>query len=67
VSRRHADYPALLAEALDVLQGCPGDVKQAAERLECTPSQLVGLLRDEPRALQIVNDQRQQQDLPPLR
>ena len=50
VSRRHADFPALLAEALDVLQGCAGDVKQAAQQLKCTPSQLVGLLRDEPRA-----------------
>ena len=66
VSRRHADFPALLAEALDVLQGCAGDVKQAAQQLACTPSQLVGLLRDEPRALQALNHQRRQQGLSPL-
>ena len=33
-------------------------IRKAAERLACSASQLIGLLRDEPRALQILNDQR---------
>ncbi len=51
----HDDFPAMLAEALDVLAACDGDMARAARLLDCTASQLVKLLRHEPRALAAVN------------
>ncbi len=60
VSPRHADFPALLAEALDVLHACDDDMPAAAARLRCTPSQLVRLLRAAPAALAQVNSLRRQ-------
>jgi len=54
----HDDYPALLAEALDVLAASDFDPRSAAERLECSVSQLVKLLRAEPKALAVVNRER---------
>lgn len=67
LSPTHDDYPALLAEALDVLAAVDMDVGRAAERLECTPSQLAKLLKHEPRALQQLNDRRVELGLRPLR
>jgi hypothetical protein len=55
----HGDYPALLAEALDMLEACRGDAKKASIRLECTPSQLIKLIKDHPPALEQVNRSRQ--------
>lgn len=51
----HADFPAMLAEALDVLGACDGDLPRTARLLDVTPSQLVKLFKDEPRALAQVN------------
>lgn len=67
VSPQHRDFAALLAEALDALHACEADVHRSAVLLGCSPSQLVGLLREEPRALQALNRQRGQQGLHPLR
>lgn len=58
VSTEHADFPALLAEALDRLAACDFDIKAAAKFLECSSSQLIKFLKAEPRALQLVNDAR---------
>ena len=55
VSAAHDDFPTLLAEALDVLAACDADPKQAAAALNCTPSQLIRLLKLDPRALALVN------------
>jgi hypothetical protein len=63
VNSKHEDFPALLAEALDVLNETGNDLKRAAEALGCTASQLVKLLKDEPRALALVNDHRRQTGL----
>ena len=54
----HDDFPTLLAEAMDVITSLHFDVARAATVLGCTPSQLVKLLKDEPRALAAVNDHR---------
>lgn len=54
----HDDFPAMLAEALDVLAACRGDLARTARLLHCTPSQFVKLLKAEPRALAQVNAQR---------
>lgn len=67
VSDSHADFPAVLAEALDAAAACEFDLKQAGERLGCTTSQLVKLFKQEPRALPFVNRERQTRDLRPLR
>lgn len=65
VGRSHVDFPAILAEALDRLAG-HGDVKAAAGAFGCTASQLVKLLKKEPRALALVNRWRNQSGLRPL-
>jgi hypothetical protein len=67
VSVDHADYPALLAEALDVLETCGCDFPSAADMLHTTASQLVRLLGQEPRALEQVNRRRAARGLRPLR
>jgi hypothetical protein len=67
VSTEHADFPALLAEALDVAAACDMDVKSAAERLGASATQLVKLLRSEPRALELVNRRRRELALRTLR
>lgn len=67
VSPSHDDFPALLAEALDAIAASDADVKAAAEALGCSASQLVKLLKLEPRAMKQVNDQRVAVGLRPLR
>ena len=51
VSPTHDDFPALLAEAMDTLAAADFDPKPAAGALGCSVSQLVKLLKKEPRAL----------------
>jgi hypothetical protein len=65
VNPTHDDFPALLAEALDVLEACDYDPKAAANRLGCTSTQLVGLLKDEPRAFSVFNKHRERRGLRP--
>jgi hypothetical protein len=58
VSPAHDDFPALLAEALDALESQGFDLNAAAQALGCTPSQLIKLLKREPRAMLSVNARR---------
>ena len=58
VNPEHHDYPALLAEALDVLSALRFDASRAANLLQCTTSQLVKLIKEEPRAMGWVNRER---------
>lgn len=51
----HRDYAALLAEALDMLAACGLEPRTAALRLECTPTQLIRLVKDHPPALEWLN------------
>ncbi|HBO44617.1 MAG TPA: peptide chain release factor-like protein [Planctomycetaceae bacterium] len=67
VADEHDDFPALLAEALDVIALCDDDVARAADTLGVTPSQLTKLLKKEPRALAQLNAHRRQRGLHPLR
>ena len=67
VSASHNDFPALLAEALDVLAVGQSELKFAASLLGCTPSQLVRLLKLDPRALVLVNRWRSERRLRRLR
>ena len=47
---KHRDYPALLAEAMDVVWVCGFDPKPASARLGCTASQLIKLVKEHPPA-----------------
>ena len=67
ISPTHDDFPALLAEALDVLAACELDVKSAAAMLQTTFSQLTRFLKLDPRALARVNTRRQELGRQPLR
>jgi len=66
VNPAHDDFPAILAEALDVLHAMGEDPRGAAEALGCSPSQLIKLLREEPRGLAQVNVSRRQAGRHPL-
>ncbi|MEM1108765.1 MAG: peptide chain release factor-like protein [Planctomycetota bacterium] len=63
----HDDFPAMLAEALDRLAACGYEVPFAAEALGVSGSQLLKLLRQEPRALEQVNAAREALGLNRLR
>ena len=63
----HHDFPAMLAEALDMIDACRGDVAKAGRRLDITTSQLLKLLREEPRALELVNQWRTKGKLRPMK
>ena len=67
VSSEHADFPALLAEALDRLKACDWDVSAAAAQLGVTTSQLIKFLQREPEACVLLNRQRAARQLRPLR
>lgn len=56
---KHHDFPALIAEAMDMLAACRWDPARAALRLECTASQIVKLLKDHPPAFVRFNDERE--------
>jgi RF-1 domain len=67
VNPEHADFPTLLAEALDHIATESFDIKLAAERLGCSTSQLVKLLKLEPHAFTLVNRSREEHGLERLR
>ncbi len=67
INPKHADFPIMLAEALDVLASLDMNPKAAAAALECSFSQLVKFLKIEPRALRQVNDRLREQGRGPLR
>lgn len=67
ISAEHADFPALLAETLDVLEHHADDHKAAADELTITASQLIGLLKKEPRAFSALNERRRKSGLRRLR
>jgi hypothetical protein len=65
VSSEHADFPTILAEALNVLAASQMDAKAASQALQCSSSQLIKLLQQEPKAFAIVNDLRRIHGLKP--
>ena len=58
VSARHEDFPALLAESLDVLAWLGDDLPKAARALGVSASQLARFLALEPAALAELNERR---------
>ena len=67
VNPRHEDFPAMLAEALNLLAVCGWEPKEAARHLTCSPSQLVKLIQLEPHAFVELNRQRSARGLRQLR
>jgi hypothetical protein len=63
----HHDYPALLAEALDVIAAAGWDHRKASLRLDCSASQLVKLVRHHPPALALWNRERAAAGLRPVK
>ena len=67
INPKHRDYPALLAEALDVITARGFDVAGAAGEFEVSMSQLARLVRHERHAFALVNDGRVERGLPRLK
>lgn len=67
ISSEHADFPTLLAEALDQISAADWDEAVAAETLGVSRTQLVKLLRAEPAAFTLLNRQRGELGRPPLK
>lgn len=67
ISAGHDDYPALVAEALDRLQGTRWQMAPAADALGISTSQLIGLFRKTPAAWGAVNAFRAAIGLPTLK
>lgn len=67
VNPGHRDYPALLAEAMDVIVARDYDVAGAAGVLGITMSQLAKLIRHSRAAHNLVNREREARGLHPLR
>ncbi len=59
VSTTHTDFPSLLAEALDILSEKGMDLKIAAELLQCTPTQLLKFIKQEPAAYRWLSGERE--------
>jgi hypothetical protein len=67
VNPRHEDFPALLAETLDLLAHVGDELPRAARLLGVTSSQLVRFLGLEPAALAAINARRKAAGMAPLR
>lgn len=67
LSTRHRDFPAMLAEALDVIDACGHDMKRASVRLGCSATQLARLVKAHPPAWTLMNEARTRRGLRPLR
>lgn len=67
IADEHADLPAILAEALDVLASHQYKAGAAAEHLGISTSQLVSLLKQYTPAFSLLNDQRKLAGKPPLK
>ena len=63
VAPEHRDFPALLAEALDWITFYEFDLKQAAEKLSVSTSQLVKFLKLDNRGMSLVNSERSKRDM----
>jgi AraC-like DNA-binding protein len=67
IGATHSDYPAMLAEALDVLAALDLRIPDTAASLGCSATQLTRFLKTEPRALRDINQHRAARGLKPLR
>ena len=66
-SDHHADFPVLLAEAMNAVHAKDYDVRKAAAALGCSTTQLVRFVGRISEALRQINDQRAKRGLKPLK
>ena len=66
LSTSHRDFPAMLAEALDVIGACGYDMKRASTRLGCSATQLARLVKEHPPAWAALNEARAGRGMRPL-
>jgi hypothetical protein len=66
INPSHDDFPALLAEAMDILELKEWDSQAASDFLGCSASQLIKFLKHEPRALARWNEERAKRGLRPF-
>jgi hypothetical protein len=57
-NEHHADFPAMLSEALDAVSAKDFDVARAAAALGCSSSQLIRFIGRIPDAIEWLNQQR---------
>jgi len=67
VNPTHKDFPAILAEAIDIVVQKHYKVDKAAIVLGLTMSQLIKLIAKEPAALAMVNQERKKKKMRPLK
>jgi hypothetical protein len=67
LNESRADHPAMLAEALDRLAACDWDVAKAASQLDVSASQIIKLLKTEPKAFHRLNAARANRGLGALK
>lgn len=67
INANHADFPIILSLTVSLLHKAEFDLKPVAAELETTPSQLVKLLKIEPKALAFVNERRIDREMSPLK
>ena len=67
ISVDHHDYAVLVAEALDHLSSCHGDMQVVSDLLQVTSTQLARLFRKDPAVWVAFNADRVMRDLRPLK
>jgi hypothetical protein len=67
VNPEHADFPTLLAEALDTLAANDWRLSETAEKLAISGTQLTNLMRDAPDSLTLLNSHRAERGLAALK
>lgn len=67
ISARNDQYPLVVAEVLDLVAHAGGQVREAAQKLGITTSQLSRFLTSDGKILHAVNDFRKSANLPPLK
>ena len=66
INPKHKEYPAILAEALDIILATDFDMSEAAVILQVTSTQLLSIVSNDKAALTWLNDQRKEHGLKPL-
>jgi len=67
ISARNDQYPLVVADVLDLVAHAGGQVREAAQHLGITTSQLSRFLTSDGKILNAVNDLRKAAQLPPLK
>jgi len=67
VNPKHPDYPAVLAEVMDLLYELNGEVRKASEFLDLSSSQIIKFVKTEPEAFAQLNAYRRAKSKRPLK